>query len=101
MNFYNLSLTWHKGFPEAISRFFGHPQDTFSYPLRLPAFPPCYPQIRPQSVEFAFAVPGEPGHGRVTSRPSAGVVRPAPESSGPRAGFRADADIVRARAGVG
>jgi hypothetical protein len=52
MNFYRLRLTRHKGFLTAISRFFGHPQDTRSYPPRPAVFPPSYPQIRPQTVEF-------------------------------------------------
>ena len=52
MNFYSLRLTRHKSFLAAISRFFSHPQDTRSYPPRPPVFPPKYPQIRPQTVEF-------------------------------------------------
>jgi hypothetical protein len=52
MNFYSLRLTRHKGFLAAISRFFSHPQDTRSYPPRPAVFPPNYPQIRPQTVEF-------------------------------------------------
>jgi len=52
MNFYSLDLTRHKGFLAAISRFFSHPQDIRSYPPRPPVFPPTYPQIRPQTVEF-------------------------------------------------
>jgi hypothetical protein len=52
MNFYSLDLTRHKSFPAAISRFFSHPQDTRSYPPRPAVFPPRYPQIRPQTVEF-------------------------------------------------
>ena len=52
MNFYSLCLTRHKGFLAAISRFFSHPQDTRSYPPGPAVFPPSYPQIRPQTVEF-------------------------------------------------
>jgi len=52
MNFYRLHLTRHKGFLAAISRFFSHPQDTRSYPPCPAVFPPSYPQIRPQTVEF-------------------------------------------------
>ena len=67
MNFYSLSLTRHKGFLAAISRFFSHPQDTRSYPPRPAVFPPGYPQIRPQTVEFPgpsrFETRAEPGYG--------------------------------------
>src|SRR5262249_6817561 len=69
MNFYSLHLTRHKGFLAAISRFFSHPQDTRSYPPGPAIFPPSYPQIRPQTVEF----PGpEPVPERV---PAPGVAR--------------------------
>jgi hypothetical protein len=69
MNFYSLDLTGHKSFPVAISRFFSHPQDTRSYPPRLAVFPPGYPQIRPQTVEFRGL-----GRLRYGPRPSAVVV---------------------------
>ncbi len=59
MNFYSLRLTRHKGFLAAISRFFSHPQDTRSYPPRRAVFPPGYPQIRPQTVEFPGRFPNE------------------------------------------
>jgi len=59
MNFYSLNLTGHKGFLVAISRFFSHPQDTLSYPPRPPVFPPTYPQIRPQTVEFRGPGPAQ------------------------------------------
>jgi hypothetical protein len=52
MNFYSLNLTGHKSFSAVISRFFSHPQDTRGYPPRPVVFPPRYPQIRPQTVEF-------------------------------------------------
>ena len=68
MNFYSLHLTRHKGFLAAISRFFSHPQETRSYPPRPAVFPPRYPQIHPQIVEF----PG-PGGGRDLSPVPGGV----------------------------
>ena len=55
MNFYSLSPARHKGFLAAFSRFFRHPQDTRGYPPRPAVFPPSYPQIRPQTVEFPAA----------------------------------------------
>jgi hypothetical protein len=82
MNFYSLRLTRHKGFLAAISRFFSHPQDTRSYPPRRAVFPPGYPQIRPQRVEF-------PGPGPVPRRgPTRGMAR-VPEPDRGLARFRA------------
>jgi hypothetical protein len=75
MNFYSLDLTRHKSFPAVISRFFGHPQDTRSYPPRRAVFPPGYPQIRPQTVEFPGPGPAPgPRSALGPRRPSAVVV---------------------------
>src|ERR1700733_7709989 len=53
MNLYSVRVTWHKGFGRTFSRFFGHPQDTRSYPPRPALFPPRCPQDYPQTVEQA------------------------------------------------
>ena len=58
MKFYSLCLTRHKGFPEAVSRFFSRPQDICHYPPRLAVFPPTHPQDYPQlGTASVFAPP--------------------------------------------